>query len=245
MANLITIEGVKLSCQHCSLAELCLPRSLSDDELERFEEIVAPLPPMARGATLYRTGDRSRALYAVKSGAMKSVVSTRDGLEQIVGFHLPGELIGFDGVDALHNCTVVALDRSRVCELPLDKLENLAGQVKGLQREVYQVMRREISQEQSMLLLLARHTAPERLASFLLSLSQRLGRRGFSRQEFELPMSRHDMANYLGLAAETISRLLATLAREHVVEIHRRHVLIHDFDALKRSIGQSVDARAS
>ncbi len=236
--NLINIESVKLSCKNCSLSELCLPRSLSDDDLARFEEIVDTRPPIPKGGALYHAGEASQALYAIKSGAFKSVVTTEDGEEQIVGFHMPGELVGFDGVESVHNCTVVSLDRSTVCELPLRDLEALSRKVEGLQREVYTVMRREISQEQAMLLLLARRTAESRLASFLLSLSHRLGSRGFSRNEFNLVMSRHDIANYLGLAAETVSRLITRFQESGIVEVNRRRVTILDLAMLKERVGQ-------
>jgi CRP/FNR family transcriptional regulator len=225
------------------LSELCLPRCLEPDDLARFEEIVGQRPPLPKGAALYRAGESSHALYAVKSGALKSIVTTEDGEEQIVGFHMPGELVGFDGVDSVHNCTVISLDRSSVCELPLKELENLSQKVAGLHREVYTVMRREISQEQAMLLLLARRTAESRLASFLLSMALRLGSRGFSRSQFTLVMSRHDIANYLGLAAETVSRLISRFGENGVVDVNGRRVVIHDLEALRKKVGHSSLAK--
>jgi CRP/FNR family transcriptional regulator, anaerobic regulatory protein len=241
--NLINIDSFRLSCKNCSLSELCLPRSLAPEDLTRFEEIVSQRPPLPKGAALYRAGEPSTALYAVKSGALKSVVTTEDGEEQIVGFHMPGELLGFDGVDSVHNCTVISLDRSSVCELPLTELEHLSQKVTSLHREIYTVMRREINQEQEMLLLLARRTAESRLASFILSLTLRLGSRGFSESEFTLVMSRHDIANYLGLAAETVSRLFSRFQDSGLIEVNRRRVRIHDLAALRAKIGQTSAAK--
>ncbi|GJL82270.1 MAG: electron transport regulator A [marine bacterium B5-7] len=211
----------------------------------RFEKIIAQRPPLPKGGTLYHSGEKASALYAVKSGALKSVVTTEDGEEQIVGFHMPGELIGFDGVDAVHNCTVVCLERSSVCELPLNDLEELSREVPSLHREVYTVMRREISQEQSMLLLLARRTAESRLATFLISLSSRLGSRGFSESEFNLSMSRHDIANYLGLAAETISRLISKFQENGILAVNRRRVIILDRAALTDKIGHQSGVKSA
>lgn len=245
MTNLISIDSVKLSCKNCSLTELCLPRSLSPEDLVRFEEIVTQRPPIPKGGTLYRSGEPAHALYAIKSGALKSIVTTEDGEEQIVGFHMPGELVGFDGVDSVHNCTVVSLDRSSVCELPLNDLEFLSQKISSLHREVCTVMRREISQEQAMLLLLARRTAESRLASFLISLSHRLGSRGFSQTEFNLVMSRHDIANYLGLAAETVSRLISKFQEAGILSVNRRRVIIHDPETLNQKIGNCSGAKTA
>ena len=158
---------------------------------------------------------------------------------------MPGERVGFDGVESVHNCTVVSLERSSVCELPLKDLEFLSQKISSLHREVCTVMRREISQEQSMLLLLARRTAESRLASFLVSLSRRLGSRGFSQTDFNLVMSRHDIANYLGLAAETVSRLISKFQEAGILSVNRRRVVIRDLDALNGKVGTCSSAKSA
>lgn len=240
--NLINMESIKLSCKNCSLSKLCPPRGLSNVDLARFEVSVHARPPIPKGGTLYRAGESFYGLYAIKSGAFKSTVTAEDGDEQIVGFHMPGELVGFDGVESTHNCSMVSLDRSKVCELPLHDLTFLSQNVEGLQHEVYAMMRRQISQEQAMFLLLARHTAESRVASFLVSMSHRLGSHGISRNEFNLVMSRHDIANYLGLAAETVSRLITRLQDNGIIEIDCRRLSILDFSALKERVGQPYGA---
>ena len=242
MTSLINIESVRLSCTKCSLSELCLPRDLAQEELILFEEITNQRPPIPKGGTLYRSGETAHSLFAVKSGALKSVVTTEDGEEQIVGFHLPGELVGFDGMESVYNCTVSSLDRTSVCELPLKDLEQLTHKVPSLHSAICTVMRREINEEQAMLLLLARRTAESRLASFLVSLSKRLGSRGFSKTEFNLVMSRHDIANYLGLAAETVSRLISKFQEAGILEVNRRRVVIRDVKALHDKVGNNSDS---
>ncbi len=244
VSSIVSIESVKLSCKKCSLSELCLPRGLSAEDLAEFENIVSQRPPIPKGGALYRSGDKANALFAVKSGALKSVVTTEDGEEQIVGFHMPGEIVGFDGTESMHSCTVISLERSSVCELPLEEIEKLTAKLPSLHREVCALMRREISQEQSMLLLLARRTAESRLASFLVSLSIRLGSRGFSETEFNLSMSRHDIANYLGLAAETVSRLIARFQETGILSVNRRLVIIHDIDMLRDRVSGSTTAKS-
>lgn len=242
--NLIHIQSIKLSCKSCSLSDFCLPRGLSDADLTRFEVIVDTRPPIPKGGTLYRAGEPAYALYAIKSGSFKSAVTSENGDEQIVGFHMPGELVGFDGVDSVHNCTMVSLEHSRVCELPLRDVEILSQKVDGLRHEVYAAMRREISREQAMYLLLARRTAESRLASFLVSMSHRLGSHRSSCNDFNLAMSRHDIANYLGLAAETVSRLISLLQHKGIITVDRRRVTILDFLALKERVGQASGAKA-
>lgn len=245
MHNIVNFERVKLSCKQCSLSELCLPRGMDSDDLERFEHLVGQKTPLPKGASLYHSGDELSCLYAVRSGSLKSVVITEDGEEQIVGFHLPGELVGFDGVDDSHSCSVISLERTSVCELPMPKLQSLASELPTLNSAVFGLMSREISQDQSMLLLLAKRTAESRLASFIMSLSKRLNKRGFSDTELVLPMSRHDIANYLGLAAETISRLIARFQEEQILEVNRRHITILDKQRLYERVSGCVNQRVA
>ena len=235
----------KLSCRDCSLAELCLPRGLDKGDIERFESIVGQRPPFKRGETIYRAGDSFRGLYAVKSGSLKIVVSPPNGDEQIISFSMPGELFGFDGIDDSHTCNAITLERTTLCELPLDAVAEVSQEVPSLYRELYRVMAREISADQSMLLLLARRTAEDRLATFLLSLSKRFANRGFSQTDFSLPMSRHDIANYLGLAAETVSRLFSRLSETGMLTVHGRKIHIADINALRQQAEGCVQATAS
>ncbi len=240
----VDVAQLALSCKNCSLAELCLPRGLDAAEIDRLQRAIAPRRPLQRGNALYRPGDRFHALYAVKSGTMKSLITTRDGEEQVVGFHMPGELLGLDGLHhEKHTCTAVALERTTVCELPFSQIEAICRDYPGLQREMCSLLGREINEEQNMLLLLAKRTAEERLASFLLSLSARYRRRGYSDTEFILSMSRHDIANYLGLAPETISRLFSRLSADGLLSVDRRHVRIHDRNQLRELVEGSVGLR--
>ncbi len=218
------------------MAELCLPRALSPDDMRQFETMVDQRPAMARGNFLYQTGDVCDRLYAVKSGSFKTMISASDGEDQITGFYLPGELFGFDGLADNHSCSAIALEHSYVCELPLTSIDLLVAKIPNLRRELDRLMAREITADQSMLLQLSRRTAEQRLAAFLVSLSTRFRQRGFSGTEFRLSMSRHDIANYLGLAAETVSRLFKRLKQHHLAFVNGRTIIIHDFEALHRQI---------
>ena len=237
----INIKEIKSSCSHCSLSELCLPRGLSDEELSDLELAVDQKSPIDKNIYLYRSGDPFSSFFAVKSGSLKTVFTSLDGEEQIVGFHLPGELVGLDGLNTqTHTCDCIALERTSVCELPSQRMEDLCRRYSGLHREMHSIIGRTISEDQSMLLLLARRTAEERLASFIVSLSQRSQMRGGSPNEFDLPMSMRDIANYLGLAPETLSRLVKKFEQSGIAEIDRRRVVVKSPDKLRALVADCL-----
>jgi CRP/FNR family transcriptional regulator len=230
----LDLEELKLSCQNCTLADLCLPHGMSHEEMDALDSIVVRLNPYQPGQHLYRPGDSSHALYAVRSGALKSYCITEDGEEQVLGFTLPGELTGMDGLGGSHYSSAsVVLETSSVCELPFSRLEGLCHELPSLHKQMMTVVGREITADQHMLMLLGKRTAEERLASFLLSLSTRYHARGLSESEFNLPMSRQDIGNYLGMAIETVSRLFAQFQERGLLEVRRRQVKILDLDQIK------------
>jgi CRP/FNR family transcriptional regulator len=241
--KIIDISRLKVTCQDCTLTELCLPRGLDASEIEALDKIVKRRRPLRRGDYLFRAGDSFYSLYAVKAGSVKTFAPTDDGGEQILGFHLPGELVGLDAMQSdLHTCSAMALETTSVCELPFVNLEELSREVPGLQHQLFKLVGKEISNEHGMLLMLGNRSAEERLATFLLSLSSRLHERGFSAQEFNLSMSRHDIANYLGLAVETVSRLFTRFQEEGLLEVERRHITICDLDRLRSMVTANAAA---
>ena len=222
-------SDIKVSCADCSLSELCLPRGLSDAELSELDSAIEHKYKCGRKSHLFYHGDPLRAVYAVRSGSFKATVSTAEGAEQIVGFYLPGELLGLDAfADQKHTCNMVALEHSSVCELPLGDLEVLCGSLSGLRRQLMHLVGREITSGNRMLLALGQMTAEEKLATFLMSLSHRSKQRGFSATAFTLSMPRQDLANYLGIAVETISRLFSRMHKSGLLHIDRRDVKILD-----------------
>ena len=232
------INHLKVSCKQCNLRELCFPRGMKDDELTNLEAVVDQPKPLHKNDFLYRDGDVSHAMYAVRSGCIKTMTESPNGDEQIVGFHLAGELLGLDGFgDGVHTCNAVALETSSVCELPLDQIENLCHEMPGLQKQMRRIMGKEVSNDHQMLLLLGKMSSEERLASFLLSLSGRMEERHWKEDEFNLSMPRQDIANYLGMAVETVSRLFASFQNEKIIEVERRHITILDMPRLRSMVG--------
>ena len=231
--QMLDIEEIKVSCRNCTLAHLCLPHDLDQEDLEKLDDIVERNPPYHRGKHLYRPGQKSHALFAVRSGALKSYCITENGGEQVLGFILPGELTGLDGLaGGRYASASVALETTSVCELPLDQLTTLCNQLPGMHDRIMRIVGKEITVDQEMLMLLGKHSAEERLASFLLSLSSRYKKRGLSADVFCLPMSRQDIGNYLGLAIETVSRLFAHFKDEEILTVNRKLITIRQRQAL-------------
>lgn len=234
----IDIDHLKVSCSECNLRELCFPHGMNDEELSSMDAVVEQPKPLHKSDYLYRDGDKSQALYAVRSGCVKTMTESANGDEQIVGFHLPGELLGLDGfADGTYTCNAMALETSSVCELPLDSLEDLCGRLPGLQKQMRRIMGKEVANDHKMLLLLGKMTSEERLASFLLSMSSRMEERHWKESEFNLSMPRQDIANYLGMAVETVSRLFAAFQNDKIIEVDRRHITILEMDRLKVMVG--------
>lgn len=229
-----SLSRLKVACASCNLRELCLPVGMSLAELEKVEELVATRRKIRRGEALFRAGDRFDALYAVRLGFLKSTVTSSDGREQVTGFHMAGEIVGLDGISSdTHSCDTVALEDTEVCVIPYQRLEEVATSVPVLRAHLHKVMSREIVREHGVMLLLGSMHAEERLAAFLLNLSQRFEARGYSRSEFVLRMTRAEIGSYLGLKLETVSRVLSRFAQEGLLEVNQKHVRIRDNDGLR------------
>lgn len=223
----------QVACSQCTLGDLCLPRGLSPDETERFEKIVSRSRPIQPGEHLYRAGDSFRSISSVRTGCFKSYVIDHEGQEQVLGFHLPGEIIGLDAIHSSeHVANVVALDTSAVCGLTFDNVSSMARLMPGLQSELFRVMSHRIGELET---IAGDLSADERIAIFLLSLSERFSRRGYSDREFILAMSRRDIASYLRLATETVSRVLARFQKAGMLKVDRKQVRIQDMERLKAS----------
>ena len=218
---------------NCNLKGLCLPLAMDIKDIDRLNNIIQRSRPIQGGEHLYRSGDKFTSIYALRSGSIKTYMIDDSGIEQITGFFLPGEVLGFDGIDnSSYGCNVVALETSTVCEIPFNRLEELSMQMPGLQRHFFQLMSREIETNHQMLLTLSKKNAEGRVATLLLSLSQRFSHRKLSPNAMRLPMSRMDIGNFLGLTIETVSRTFSRLQKEDIIDVDGREVLIKDHERL-------------
>jgi len=234
----MNLSNLRVACSNCNLRELCLPVGLSSEEMGRVEQIVATRRRVRRGEALFRAGDRFESLYAVRLGFLKSTHLSTEGHEQVTGFHMAGEIVGLDGISAdSHTCDTTALEDTEVCVIPYDRLEEFAASMPALQNHLRKVMSREIVREHGVMLLLGSMRAEERLAAFLLNLSQRFEARGYSRTEFVLRMTRAEIGSFLGLKLETVSRALSHFAQENLIEVDQKHVRILDAERLRGLLG--------
>ncbi len=232
-------KGPELSihCQSCSFSHLCLPVSLNKNELDTLDDIIERKKPLHKNDKLVRYGDKFHSLYAVRSGSFKSYVSDNDGVEQIIGFHFPGDIIGFDALkDDKHGSYTQALETAMVCELPYDTLDEMSVRFPKLRQQIMRFMSAEIKHDHDLMMLLSKRSAEERLLHFLSHLSQRFEERGFSAKQFNLSMTRNEIGNYLGLTVETISRLLTRFQKEDLIKVDGKLITISDFDAIKQRL---------
>jgi len=233
--QVIKLSELKSHCQNCSLYDLCLPMGLDSGDLDRLDNVIKRRQSVNKSAFLFRMGESLKSVYAVRSGSFKTYLTNPDGTEQIIGFSLPGELLGMDAIsENEHVCSAKALETSNVCEIPFERLELLAREIPNLQHQLFRLMSKEIQQDQNSMLLLAQMPAETRLASFLLGMSERLNKRGYAASEFNLSMSRGDIANLLGMAVETISRLLGQFQDSGLLSVERKHITILNLDKLRR-----------
>lgn len=229
----LDVARLRRGCAQCSLQQLCLPAGIGAQDLQRLDEIVRRRRPVERGERLFRPGDALSSVYVARDGAFKTVSISEDGEEQVVGFHLPGELIGLDALGAgEHRCEAVALTTANVCEVPFDLLAEVASQLPSLQQQLLRVIGQSVGRDQDHLGMLVRRQANERIALFLHGLAERFRNIGESGTQFKLPMSREDIARYLGLALETVSRGFTRLQDDGVIAVVGRRVEILDVEEL-------------
>ena len=236
--KVIDLLTSNVSCNECSLHQLCLPQSINGPELDKLDQIIERKKPLKRNEHLFQVGSPFTSIYVVRSGSLKTYSPTIEGQEQVTGFHLPGELLGLDAIGSGHHpCVAKALESTSVCEIPFERLEDLTQELPILQHQLLRLMSKEIFEDQELMLLLGKKTAEARLSAFLLSISLRFKQRGFSSKEFYLSMSRNDIANYLGLAVETVSRMFTRFQEDGIIHAERKHIVINDWDVLQQLAG--------
>jgi CRP/FNR family transcriptional regulator, anaerobic regulatory protein len=234
----LPIRDLHAHCGDCGSRDLCLPAGLSPEGIRQVDGVVANRVRVRKRESLYRAGEPFAALYAIRLGTFKTLVLTDDGREQITGFHMPGDLLGLDSVGRdRYGCQAVALEDGEVCVLPFNRLDELAHEVPLLQRNLYRSLTTDICRDQNMLLLLGSRCAEERVALFLLNLAEAFRERGYSSSEFVLRMSREEIASYLGLQLETVSRLFSHLQEDGLIQVQGRAIKLLDMPALKRRGG--------
>jgi CRP/FNR family transcriptional regulator len=226
-------------CSECRLRGLCLPAGLSEADLRQFGALVFSHRRVKQGQALYRFGDPCGSVYLVRSGFIKTVVLHPDGREQVSGFYMAGDMLGLDGIaTGKHASDATALTDSDICVVPYERLETLSHEAQTVQRHLYRMLSQEVVRKQSMMLLLGSMRAEERVATFLLNLSQRFTAQGFSASDFILRMTRDEIGSLLGMKLETVSRIFSKFQKASLIRIEGKHVRILSIEGLRAMIGQ-------
>jgi len=229
-------------CSNCNLRALCLPGKTEDTAIGQVDRLVSTRRRIKRGETLYRAGEPFKSIYAVRSGFFKTFVVTDDGREQITAFQMSGEMMGMDGVGSEHyQLHATALEDSEVCLVPFARLEELSCEIRSLQHQLHRLMSQEIVRGQ-IVLLLSGMRAEQRVAAFLLNLSQRFAARGFAPNAFNLRMTREEIGSYLGLTLETVSRIFSRFHDSGHVEVQQKQVRLLDPNGLRNLLQQGQAA---
>ena len=239
-SNSLETTNLKSSCESCGLRELCLPVGLNDDEIKVLGDLVSHKCTLKRGEYLHRAGMKFKSLYAVRRGFFKTFILEEDGRQQVTGFHMTGELLGLEAISTeIHASDTVALEDSEVCEVPFSKLEEMGQVIPSLMRHFHKIMSREIVRDHGVMMLLGSMKAEERIATFLLNLSRRNSKRGYSSTDFVLRMTREEIGSYLGLKLETVSRAFSRLQDEAIISVNHKHIHIEDMTRLRSKIGNA------
>ena len=222
-------------CSTCAFSQACLAEGMDKRSLMDLHVLVEHVGPFHAGEHIFREGDPFEAIAAVRAGTVKTYVIDRDGREHVLGFHLPGEVIGLNAIDGEHYpCNAIALDTVMLCRFSFPKIAVLATRLPGLQRQLFRLLSRDIGRAA---LLAGDWSADQRMAAFLIGLSRRLSARGFSPNRFQLTMARTDIANYLRLAPETVSRVLRRLQEDGLLQVDRRELQILQREQLEALAG--------
>ena len=231
-ARVMADDGNDLQfCTTCAFSHACLSQGMDKAALMDLHVLVEHVGPYHAGDVLFREGDPFEAIAAVRAGTVKTCVTDRDGHEHVLGFHFPGEVIGLNAIDGhRYPCDAVALDTVMLCRFSFPKISVLATRVPGLQRQLFRLLSRDIGRAA---LLAGDWSADQRLAAFLIGISRRLAARGFSATRFQLTMPRTDIANYLRLAPETVSRVLRRFQEDRLLQVDRRELELLDHEALE------------
>ncbi|SEF75212.1 fumarate/nitrate reduction transcriptional regulator Fnr [Marinobacterium lutimaris] len=229
----------QVHCNTCSLSSLCLPVSLNMTEMERLDNIIEKSRPIKKGEHLFHQGETFTTVYAVRAGTIKSYTLTNEGEEQITGFYFPGELVGMSGVDGVtYPVSAKVLETTTVCEIPFERLDDLAGQMPELRRQMLRTMSKELRDDQQMMMLLSKKNAEQRVATFLIKLSTRFRARGYSPSQFRLSMSRNEIGNYLGLAVETVSRIFTRFQAMSLIRVDGKEIELCNLSELYDLAGE-------
>jgi len=220
-------ESRAVHCSECALSPVCLPPALANEDLDQLENIIGRNRPIPRGEVLFRSGSHFEAIFAVRSGAIKTYSIAANGEEQITGFYFPGEIVGLDSIGhQTYESTAIALESTAICAIPFEALEELSLKHTSLNHHIFKLMSSEIRSDHRIMQMVGKRPAEEKVATLLLSFATRYKRRNLCEDNIHLPMSRADIGNHLGLAIETVSRIFTHFQELGVISVNGKHITV-------------------
>jgi len=227
--------NAEVECSNCGMYNLCQLAGLDNIDTSVLDSVVNRKKQISNGEVLFDVGEKFRGVFAVKSGMFKTITYFDDDREQIIDFYLPGELVGLDAINSdTFMSKVVATEDSSICEMDLQSMEKLDGKFVDFQAGIIQALSRKVCRDQYQALLISAQSAEQRLAVFLIGVSSRFQAHGLPAEEFRLSILRKDIANYLGLALETISRMFKAFEKQGLIESRGKRIKITQYEELKK-----------
>lgn len=224
-----------IACTDCAMDEICRPFSIGDRIVSHILDSMERREPLAAGEYLYRKGEPLESINAITSGTLKLLRVSSSGSEQVVGFRFPGELVGDEGIaPGSHSLSAIAIDNASVCKIPMDKLDAIADKIPDFQKHLFDLLSRQcFVMHQQFSSYAARNSAEERLAAFILNIAERYTSNSKTSTEIQLAMNRDDIANFLGVRRETLSRSFSKLQKTRVISAKGKTLKILDLKALR------------
>lgn len=229
------MEGIKHkphtnSCHECRIAHLCLASNLTKHQLRSIQELQFHSKVLNPGEHLCHQGEKHEHLYLLRSGILKSYFNKENGDEYVMQFHLPPELFGWEGIDDDQlSFSIVALDYSNVCEVPLSQLKEINRKHPEIQNQIFKLINQTVKRNNIAML---RTTAEQKVSTFILLLSKHYRTLGYPQYLCQLTMTHQDIANYLRIAPETISRVLHNLQHQGLIKVTRKKIEINNIEKL-------------
>lgn len=224
-------------CKTCALYHACAMVGFGKPELSSLHGLMEHLGPYSAGELIFHQGEPFRAVFAVRAGVVKTRRMDSNGHEYVLGFHLPGEVIGLKAINpGYFPCDAIALDNTFLCRFSFPAISGLAARQPAVQHHLFRLLSKELCIAN---LFPGDFGADTRMAAFLVDLGERYALRGFSATRFRLSMSRGDIGNHLHLAAETVSRVLARFRAENLITLQGRDLELVDCVRM-REIGRPL-----
>lgn len=224
--HLHAVKGRK-DCKYCQGEKLCLAFGLGSHTIDSFRDIIKERGPYAPGEHIYRQEAPFKALYSIQNGSVKTETVTVEGKQSVMGFFLAGDLLGVDSISSTTYTTdAVAMEETWVCEIPYSGLLKLCSEEEGLQKKFINRLGSKIHSGEYNWKIIRNESAGRRVLYFLYQLYERQVRNNINSPRLQLPMSKQDLASFLGLTPESFSRTLTQLHKEGLITKESSKVLV-------------------